>query len=395
MDMNFFLGRDQGIFNKDLAKHETELNEIVKNSTFLVVGAAGTIGRSVTNEIFKRNPKKLHVVDISENNLVELVRNIRSTIGYNSGEFKTFAVDFGGEIFEALVKAMGPYDYVFNLAALKHVRSEKDPYTLMRMSLVNIIHSYNLSKICYDMGASKYFCVSTDKAAGPANMMGASKSIMENFLLREDNLQITSMARFANVAFSDGSLLHGFLQRMQKRQPLSAPNDIVRYFVTPQESGELCMISGLLGKNRETYFPKISQNFDLIKFTDIAVRLLQHHGFEAYLCSSEEEARHSAEELIQNKLWPCNFFESDTTGEKPFEEFYTGDENVEFDKYHSLGIIKNCPNSNIGDLHTFKSSITKLLRMGVWTKPDLLQLYQRVLPDFKHVELHKYLDERM
>ena len=395
MEMNFFLGRDQGIFNKDLTEYETELNEIVKNSNFLVVGAAGTIGKSVTNEIFKRDPKKLHVVDISENNLVELVRNIRSTIGYNSGEFKTFAVDFGDEVFATLVKTMGPYDYVFNLAALKHVRSEKDPFTLMRMSLVNIIHSYNLSKMCYKMNVNKYFCVSTDKAAGPVNMMGASKSIMENFLLREDNLQITSMARFANVAFSDGSLLHGFLQRIQKQQPLSAPNNIVRYFVTPQEAGELCMISGLLGKNRETYFPKVSQNFDLIKFTDIAVRLLQNHGFEPYICSSEEEARDSAEELIQKKLWPCYFFESDTTGEKPFEEFYTGNENIEFDKYHSLGIIKNYSNSNISDLDKFEASLTSLLRIGVWTKTDLLNLYQCVLADFKHLELHKYLDERM
>ena len=236
------VGRHEVLFDSDLAAHKDYLDSEISKARFLVIGGAGTIGQAVTHEIFKRDPKTLHVVDISENNMVELVRDLRSTVGYGSGEFKTFAVDCGSVEFEALMKAEGPYDYVFNLSALKHVRSEKDPYTLMRMIMVNVFNTVKTLRMAKEMGAKKYFCVSTDKAANPVNMMGASKRIMEMFLMRESLTQEISMARFANVAFSDGSLLHGFNQRFTKKQPFSAPNDVRRYFVTPQESGELVFI---------------------------------------------------------------------------------------------------------------------------------------------------------
>ena len=219
----------------------------------------------MTKEIFARNPNVLHVVDISENNLVELVRDIRSTLGYISGDFKTSAIDCGGLEFKSLLSAEGPYDYVFNLSALKHVRSERDPYTLMRMLSVNLPNTINTLELTKEMDLKKYFCVSTDKAANPVNLMGASKRIMEMFLLRESLSREFSMARFANVVFSDGSLLHGFSQRFNKGQPLSAPNDIKRYFVTPKESGELCLLSGLLGQNRDIFFPKLSENLEFDK----------------------------------------------------------------------------------------------------------------------------------
>ena len=268
------LGRKGPLFSSDITQLNLDLISMIENGRFLVIGGAGSIGQAVTKEIFKRKPLKLHVVDISENNMVELVRDIRSTLGYIDGDFKTFAIDCGSLEFEALISSEGPYDYIFNLSALKHVRSEKDPFTLMRMLSVNILNTIKTFKLARDQGAKKYFCVSTDKAANPVNMMGASKRIMEMFLMRESKTMSISMARFANVAFSDGSLLHGFNQRVSKRQPLSAPNDVRRYFVTPQESGELCLMSGLLGDNRDIFFPKLNEQLDLITFSDIAERYL-------------------------------------------------------------------------------------------------------------------------
>ena len=275
--MNYLslIDRQVELFDLDMAQNSETLAELVSKGRFLVIGGAGSIGQAVTKEIFKRNPVALHVVDISENNMVELVRDIRSSEGYGSGDFKTFAVDCGNVEFEALMANEGPYDYVFNLSALKHVRSEKDPYTLMRMIMVNVFNTIKTLRLAKKMGAKKYFCVSTDKAANPVNMMGASKRIMEMFLMRESLTQKISMARFANVAFSDGSLLHGFNQRFAKRQPFSAPNDVRRYFVTPQESGELCLLSSLLGDNRDIFFPKLSEKLHLITFSEIAIRYLR------------------------------------------------------------------------------------------------------------------------
>ena len=253
MDTLELIGRSKNLFTKDLKKYEKELNEKVSSSKFLVIGGAGSIGQAVTKEIFNRNPRKLHVVDISENNMVELVRDIRSSEGYISGEFKTFTLDVGSYEYDAFIKADGKYDYVLNLSALKHVRSEKDPFTLMRMVEVNILNTIKTIDQARSNGTKKYFCVSTDKAANPVNMMGASKRIMELFLMRESRSIDISTARFANVAFSDGSLLHSFSQRIQKKQPIVAPNDIKRYFVTRQESGELCLMSCLLGDNRDIF----------------------------------------------------------------------------------------------------------------------------------------------
>ena len=343
MNLLSLIGRNLPLFSKDISSQEDTLAKTIRDSRFLVIGGAGTIGQAVTKEIFKRDPEALHVVDISENNMVELVRDLRSTVGYGSGEFKTFAVDCGSIEFEALSKDEGPYDYIFNLSALKHVRSEKDPYTLMRMIMVNVFNIIKTLRLAKAMGAKKYFCVSTDKAANPVNMMGASKRIMEMFLMRESLTQEISMARFANVAFSDGSLLHGFNQRFAKRQPFSAPNDVRRYFVTPQESGELCLLSGLLGNNRDVFFPKLSEKLHLITFSEIAVRYLRQHGYEPYECSSEDEARDQAEELIAKKQWPCYFFKSDTTGEKDFEEFYTEKEDLDMERFDSIGVIRNQP----------------------------------------------------
>lgn len=383
------------LFQKDILSREPEISAIVGNSRFLVLGGAGSIGQAVTKEIFKRNPLKLHVVDISENNMVELVRDIRSSFGYIDGEFKTFALDIGSVEYDAFIKADGKYDYVLNLSALKHVRSEKDPFTLMRMIEVNVFNTDKTLSQSIKNGVKKYFCVSTDKAANPVNMMGASKRIMEMFLMRRSEDISISTARFANVAFSDGSLLHGFNQRIQKRQPIVAPSDIKRYFVTPQESGELCLMSCLFGENRDIFFPKLSESLHLISFADIAIKYLEQLGYEAYLCHSEEEARQLVNPLTEEKKWPCYFTKSDTTGEKDFEEFYTDQETLDLNSFDNLGVIKNPLTIERSKLELFEEKISNLRNEGEWEKEDIVDLFHVMIPDFGHKETGKYLDSKM
>jgi FlaA1/EpsC-like NDP-sugar epimerase len=395
MELLELIGRSEPLFNFDITTHNSVLKNFVHGARFLVIGGAGSIGQAVTREIFQREPAALHVVDINENSMVELVRDLRSTLGYSAGDFRTFAVDCGSREFEALVAAEGPYDYVLNLSALKHVRSEKDPFTLMRLIEVNIFNTVKTLAIARDGGARKYFCVSTDKAANPVNMMGASKRIMELFLMRESRTQPISMARFANVAFSDGSLLHGFNQRFAKRQPISAPHDVRRYFITPQESGELCLLSCLLGDNRDILFPKLSDKLHLITFSEIAVRYLNELGFEAYECDSEDEARGRAQELISARRWPCYFFKSDTTGEKDFEEFFTEAEDLDMDRFTSVGVIRNPASFDAEKLDRFQRGIMGLRDSGRWTKAQIVELFRQTLPNFVHLETGKYLDQRM
>jgi len=395
MNILKLIGRNEELFAFDIREQEATLSEKVAGSSFLVIGGAGSIGQAVTKEIFRRGPKVLHVVDISENNMVELVRDIRSTLGYIDGDFRTFAIDCGSVEFEALIQWSGGYDYILNLSALKHVRSEKDPFTLMRMVDVNVINTNKTIDLALSYGTKKYFCVSTDKAANPANMMGASKRIMEMYLMRYSLRLPISTARFANVAFSDGSLLHGFNQRFAKRQPLSAPNDVRRYFVTPKESGELCLMSCLQGGNRDIFFPKLSDKLHLITFSEIAVKYLASLGYEAVACASEDEARARTGELIAAKKWPCYFFASDTTGEKDFEEFFTDKEVLDMSRFNSIGIIKNEPAFDATSLDFFLQRIDDLKTKGTWDKKDIVTLFHKMIPDFNHKETGKYLDGRM
>lgn len=389
------IGRNEALFSTDISQYNDELREIVRASRFLVLGGAGSIGQAVTKEIFKRKPKKLHVVDISENNMVELVRDIRSSFGYIDGDFQTFALDIGSLEYDAFIKADGQFDYVLNLSALKHVRSEKDPFTLMRMIDVNIFNTEKTIQQSIDAGVKKYFCVSTDKAANPVNMMGASKRIMEMFLMRKSEQIAISTARFANVAFSDGSLLHGFNQRIQKRQPIVAPTDIKRYFVTPQESGELCLMSCIFGENRDIFFPKLSEALHLISFADIAMRYLQQQGYEPHLCSSEEEARDLAQSFPQQGKWPCLFTESDTTGEKDFEEFFTDNESLDMSRFDNLGIIKNEAGFDESLLSMFEEAIAGMKDKRSWSKEEVVDLFFAMIPGFGHKETGKYLDSKM
>lgn len=389
------IGRTEPLFISDILVNEDKISELVQSSSFLVIGSAGSIGQAVTKEIFKRNPKKLHAVDISENNLVELVRDLRSSIGYIEGDFQTFALDIGSLEYTAFIKKDGQYDYVLNLSALKHVRSEKDPYTLMRMIETNIFNTVKTLEQSKEAGARKYFCVSTDKAANPVNMMGASKRIMEMFLMQGSESIEISTARFANVAFSDGSLLHGFNQRIQKKQPIVAPNDIKRYFVTPQESGELCLMSCLFGENRDIFFPKLSEALHLITFSEIAEKYLRSIGYEPYPCSSEDEARELIKTLPEQGKWPCLFTSSDTTGEKDFEEFFTENEVLDMDRFSNIGVIKNDAIYDEKLLEHFSKEINELRTSHSWTKEDIVKLFHEMIPAFGHKEMGKYLDSKM
>lgn len=395
MNILKLIGRSQELFYKDINSHESELQKIVASSRFLVIGGAGSIGQAVTKEIFKRKPKKLHVVDLSENNMVELVRDIRSSYGYIDGDFQTFALDIGSIEYDAFIESDGAYDYVLNLSALKHVRSEKDPFTLMRMIDTNVFNTNKTIQQSIDKGVKKYFCVSTDKAANPVNMMGASKRIMEMYLMRRSKEIAISTARFANVAFSDGSLLHGFNQRIQKQQPIVAPNDIKRYFVIPKESGELCLMSCIFGDNRDIFFPKLSESLHLISFADIAIKYLNDLGYERHLCRTEAEARELVHRLPAKGKWPCLFTSSDTTGEKDFEEFFTDSEQLDMKRFKNLGIIKNEPNYDNDKLKAFTERIATMKASRSWTKSDLVELFKEMIPGFGHKETGKYLDGKM
>ena len=323
------------------------------------------------------------------------MRDIRSQFGYIKGEFRTFALDVGSTEYDAFIHSDGSYDFVLNLSALKHVRSEKDPYTLMRLINVNIFNTDKTIRQAIENKTKKYFCVSTDKATNPVNLMGASKRIMEMYLIsRSSNIDV-STARFANVAFSDGSLLHGFDNRIKKRQPIAAPIDIKRYFLTPQESGELCLLSCIFGDNRDIFFPKLNKSKNLLSFSDLAIKYLQERGYEAHICESEDEARKLIKTLPENKKWPCLFTKSNTTGEKAIEEFFTKNEIVNMDRFINLGIIKNNLEDHHKKLNDFEGIINKLKSNMAWDKKLIVDEFKKLIPDFNYSDNEKYLDGKM
>lgn len=389
------IGRERPLFAADLARHDRELAELVRGASFLVVGGAGSIGQAVVREVFRRHPKRLHVVDLSENNLVECVRDLRSSLGYIDGDFRTFAIDANGVEFAALLTDVGRYDYVLNLAAMKHVRSEKDPYTLMRLVDVNVTMTERLRRWANASGARKLFAVSTDKATDPVNMMGCSKRIMEMFLFGNDDALPVSTARFANVAFSDGSLLHGFGVRLAKGQPLSAPGDVRRYFITQQEAGVLCLASCLLGGHREIYFPQLSETEHLSSFAEIAERWLTGQGYEPVRCATEDEARERVGAERRRGRWPLHVFASDTTGEKAVEVFHAPDADVDVHRYDDIGVIRSPRIDQQAELARFAARIEQLRKQGVWSKRDLVDAFEALVPEFAHMETGKYLDDRM
>ena len=395
MDILKIIGRNRALFSEDILNHEREIQEMVNSSRFLIVGGAGSVGLMIAKEIFSRNPQKLHVVDSSENSIVELVRDIRCSMGYIDGDFKAFALDSGSDEYDAFIENDGKYDYVINLAALKHVRSEKDPFTAMRMLCLNALNTEKTLKQSIEKGTKKYFCASTDKANAPANIYGASKLIMEMFLVKNSRYIDISNARFANVAFSNGSLLDCFNHRIQKLQPIAAPEDVKRYFITPKECAELSLMSILFGENLDIFFPRLRENLEPVTFTDILVRYLAELGYEPYLCQTEEEARNLVHILIPKGKWPCLFTRTDTTGEKIIEEFHAENQAVNLKRFKNIGIIKNESAYEPEKIEFFEKRITEMKQSKKWNRIDLIDLISEIVPDFAHLEKNKFLDDKM
>lgn len=389
------IGRNKELFFDDIKKYDKKIKKVISKSSFLVIGGAGSIGSAVVKEIFERKPKKLHVVDINENNLTELVRDIRSQFEYIEGDFKTFAIDVGTDEYDAFIKSDGKYDFVLNLSALKHVRSEKDPFTLMRMINVNILNTYKTLNQSIENKTKKYFCVSTDKATNPVNLMGASKLVMEMVLMSNSKKIKVSTARFANVAFSDGSLLHGFKKRFEKKHPIAAPNDIKRYFLTPKESGELCLLSCILGDNKNIFFPKLNKSKNLLKFSDLAIKFIKTKGYEPYICKTEKQARQLIKTLPSKKKWPCLFTSSDTTGEKEIEEFFSDSENVDMKKYKNIGIIKKDLIFKKSKYENFIKKIKSFKSKSIYEKDMIVAEFMKLIPNFNYEDKKKYLNEKM
>ena len=395
MDVRSLLGRSNDLFASDIDVHTAAIDAALGGRRVLVIGGAGSIGREVTAEIFRRRPAALHIIDISENTLVELVRKVRSSDGYSDGDLRFLPLDIASVEARAFLASQPAYDYVLNFAAMKHVRSEKDEFSLMRMIKVNVLDTLETLEFATRGGATKYFAVSTDKAQNPANLMGATKRIMEDVIF--GGSVPVSTARFANVAFSDGSLLHGFLQRLQLQQPISAPSDIRRYFVTGQEAGRLCLASIALGANREIFFPRLDAKADLLTFADIAVRLLEANGYEPAVVDSEDEARGRAVELIAARRWPCYFFASDTSGEKPFEEFHAPSDDIDWDRFADLGVIRRAaPEPAItARAAAFLDQVGSCRARGSWTKAELTAAIKTACPELDHIDTGRTLDNRM
>jgi FlaA1/EpsC-like NDP-sugar epimerase len=386
--------RSESFFKSDLETNRITLADAIDNKNIIVIGGAGTIGSSYIKEILRFNPSKLFVIDISENGLTELVRDIRSSKGYNiPKDFKTYPVNFGDEIFKQLFIKEGPWHIVANFAAHKHVRSEKDEYSIHALIDNNLFKAESLLNMLSKYPPEHFFCVSTDKATNPVNIMGASKKMMENLIIAYSDVFKINTARFANVAFSNGSLLAGYIERIMKRQPLSCPSDIRRFFVSPEESGQICLLSTVLGKTGEIFFPKFDFDKDQTYFKDITLRFINALGMEADVCGSEEEAIEKSKH-ISNK-YPVYFFESDTSGEKQYEEFYTEEEESDLSSFKTLGVIRTNKNCSREEMHTRLNELRELFLNGKVSKADIVELLKKYIPDFGHIETGKNLDSKM
>ena len=387
--------RDTSLFSEDLLVNSDAIGNAITGARFMIIGGAGTIGQATAKAIYRHKPSAMHIVDISENNMVELVRDLRSSFENQLTDLRTFAIDVGSSEFDFLIDAFGGYDFVLNLSALKHVRSEKDPFTLYRMLNVNVFNSVKIADLCAQHGIQNYFCVSTDKASDPVNLMGASKRIMELCLAKRQPNVDTVFARFANVAFSDGSLPFGFNSRLAKMQPLSAPFDVKRYFISKQEAGELCMLASTLGERADIFFPKDEETLKAVSFSELAIGFLEHRGYEPVICETETEARSMVRELSSKKKWPCYFFKSDTTGEKYIEEFFTADEVLDTEKFHNIGVVKQNSSEKSIDVSAFAKAVHSWRDEGSFNKSKLVEIIKSFLPNLTHEEKEKFLDERM
>lgn len=389
-------GRKRSLFIKDIKNNKEALRREIEGKKVLVIGGAGSIGSSFIKAILPFHPSKLTVVDLNENGLAELTRDIRSRADlYVPEDYVTYTLDFDSPIFRRIFREAGGYDIVANFSAHKHVRSEKDRNSVQALLENNVIKAKRLLDLLTEYPPRRFFCVSTDKAANPVNIMGASKRVMEDLIMAyTDKFNVTT-ARFANVAFSNGSLPAGFIERIMKRQPIAAPDDVRRYFVSPEESGQICMLACVLGNNGEVFFPKLGEE-KMMRFSTIADRFLRSLGYEPKECASDEEAKKFALAMPEEpKEWPVVYFQSDTTGEKDFEEFYVEGESKDMERFEALGVITGSQHRDRREVEDFILNMERIFSNETFTKQDVVKALKEFLPNFEHEEKGKNLDQKM
>lgn len=400
-DLNEFISKEvtkrpSSMFLPDIEKNKDILSTKIKNKSVLVIGGAGSIGSSFIKAVLPFRPKTLVVVDINENALAELTRDLRSSRGmFVPEDYIPYPMDFASLLFEKMFINRGGFDIVGNFSAHKHVRSEKDIYSIEALLRNNVLHARKLLDLLSKFPPEEYFCVSTDKAANPVNIMGASKRLMEDVIFSYSDKFPVKTARFANVAFSNGSLPAGFITRISKLQPLSAPSDVKRYFVSPEESGQICMLACMLGDNREIFFPKL-EKAQMMTFDAIATALLRSYDYEPLLCDSDEEAIEKTEIVRHGSHeYPVHYSSSNTSGEKAYEEFYTEEESVDMERFCSLGVITNKVLINADDINQLFDHLEDLFTQNNASKEEVIEIIKKYLPNFEYVEKGKSLDSKM
>jgi FlaA1/EpsC-like NDP-sugar epimerase len=387
--------RERSLFEDDIDQYKDQLTANIKGKSVLVIGGAGTIGSSYIKAILNFHPSRLFVVDTNENGLTELTRDLRSSHGqYIPEDYKTYPMNFGDEVFRKMFVKEGPFHIVANFAAHKHVRSEKDHYSIEAMIDNNVFKAKEFLDLLTRHKPEHFFCVSTDKAANPVNVMGASKKLMEEVIMAYSNdIKITT-ARFANVAFSNGSLLDGYIQRLFKNQPISCPSDVKRFFVSPGESGQICMLACILGQSGEIYFPKLEED-QMVNFKDITIDFFREMQIPIIECTSDSEAKMLAQKRKIDEPWPVYFFESDTSGEKLYEEFYTASDELVMTKYKGMGVIKNAIKPEKNQISHCIEELKELMQSANYDKSSVVSLMKKHIPDFEHIETGKSLDQKM
>ncbi len=387
--------RDQSFFQSDIETNNQTLWNEINNKSILVIGGAGTIGSSFIKAILKFEPQKLIVVDTNENGLTELTRTLRSQVGQYVPEiYLTYPMNFGDPVFKKMFLEHQPFDIIANFAAHKHVRSEKDKFSIEAMIDNNVFKAKNFLDLLLKHKPKHFFCVSTDKAANPVNVMGATKKLMEEVIMAYSNDFKITTARFANVAFSNGSLLAGYIERLFQKQPISCPRDVKRFFVSPEESGHICMLACILGNSGDVFFPKLN-NHQLVSFKDITERFFKASNRSVIHCESEKEAKNLASNLKDNDPYPIYYFDSNTSGEKLYEEFYTKNDTVELELFLSLGVIKNAKRSSLENLEKSLKKLKTTMNSLEYDKSLLIKSLKACVPDFEHTETGRNLDQKM
>ncbi len=407
------VARNRSLFQDDVEANADAISEAISGKRILVTGAAGSIGSSTVRQIVRYKPAFLAAIDLSENNLVELVRDLRGRTGLTVGDsLRTYTIDFGSTLADRFIGDIGPFDLVLHFAAMKHVRSERDIYSLARLIQTNVLQVDRFLSTLKQNSPCDVFAVSTDKACAPASLMGASKRLMEQVVLwhgqhsgslignasgDRPSLSRVACTRFANVAFSDGSLLAGFLFRIRKSQPLAGPNDVRRYFITEEEAGQICLLTAALAENGQIFVPRLDPESDLKTFDQIAEIVLNDCGYEPCWYNSDDAARNNMERDLARGAYPCFFSASDTSGEKEFEEFIGPGEVLTSSPFASVNVIGRTP---VVDSRVLKEVMDDLTTATAFSdlgkgKKYIVELLSRAVPNLRHVERDRDLDRKM